>query len=195
MQLAAERFAKTFGSADHFPFAHDGEATLLLRHAPDDERVYRLSAGDAGMSSTDETLRQFVSRHVGLARRRSDRFRNENKSWAVQFVVNANDEARIIDVLRSAVGIDDPGTDWSKVEISRSHVKCCSRMLTRRGLPIPLKRQEHESWKTASFYLNWQEPVLELQQGSIIGEMDRAFHESKLNYILVDYGLLPLPKA
>jgi hypothetical protein len=38
MQLAAERFAKTFGSADHFPFAHDGEATLLLRHAPDDER-------------------------------------------------------------------------------------------------------------------------------------------------------------
>jgi len=79
--------------------------------------------------------------------------------------------------------------DWISIDVSSAEVYSSEAEITVNGKSYKLKRQEYHGWAMPCYYLDMQEPVLNLKSYSLIENLNRKLSKIE-GYKLIDYGIV-----
>jgi hypothetical protein len=115
---------------------------------------------------------------------------NENKKWTVQFSFRTNDDHLILEIMSDTFPITS-SEEYRFIDKSPANVSSFKKTFQLNNKELEMHKLEYDAWDSPMFTFNFDEPVENLQDGSIIEQLDSMFKtEKSLNYKLVNYGIL-----
>lgn len=188
-----EDLSEFIQSGNYFRFGDNGgEDYWLLKFEDENDRtIYEYDFYcDFEIISVGKTFDELLLEGLEYVKSRYEKLASNNlKDWCVQFSVETGSGK----LLESELGkhikanlIKEP----EYVETSPADVKCYEGVIEIEGKKLLLKKQTYKGWNSPSLYFNWQEPVEEMKNSSIIKKIDKALSNCALKHVLIDYGIM-----
>ncbi len=177
----------------YFAFARDGYGNLqLLKDRMfQEEIIFKLSHASGRVRATKVTFLQFVDKAVTKTIKRYKKLKlNTEKKWCVQFAFQCRSEIEVFETLQKHFTLERIDSPWSSPDISPAEVTKRSMKFVLDGIICILEKLEHNSWPSPNFFFNMEEPVLQVQKYSRITKLHETLTASRLDYKLVNYGIL-----
>jgi len=188
-----EDFLPDGESKRFFRFGNNGgeDYWLLRNDDPTDKTIYEFDYYcDFEIKSLNKTFNDLLNEAIQqLAEDQNQLASNSDKVWTVQFSIDTNNESNIIESLRAEFNCEIID-EVIYTETSPSKVVCSEGKIKLQGIETTLKKQEYESWETASFYFDWKESVTDMNENSLIKRIEENLKRSQLKVTLVDYGIM-----
>lgn len=176
-----------------FRFGNNGgeDYWLLRSDDPSDKTIYEFDYYcNFEIKSLNKTFNDLLNEAIQqLIENQNQLTSNADKVWAVQFSIDTNNESNIIESLRTEFNCEIIN-EVMYTETSPAKVICSEGKIKLQGIEIPLKKQEYESWETASFYFDWKESVSDMNENSLIKRIEDNLKSSGLKVTLIEYGII-----
>ncbi len=193
--LMRKFLVENFGAAASklFPFADDGAGNEIATAQVNGELRLYFADHETQYVTEIGLFSEWLSAVVETALR-DPKASNDQKRWCVQFSFKTPQAEPIFEILRKF----EPTTfgAWSEEEVMPSGVHVSEAPFTFGVQKLILtKSDSRHPWAHPNFSFSFDELATLLPSESLIRRLDIAFHDSNLDYKLVDYGLLVLKNA
>jgi len=122
-----------------------------------------------------------------LSRKRKTLAKNDQKFWSVQFSIPTKDEEAIYKTIPLKLV-----EDWSLKSISPANVYHFEANALLNGNEIIFTKLEYEGWESPRHFFDYEVPLREIDNGSLINVMDEKLKKVFPEYKLIDYSILPI---